>query len=206
MRPIAVPSPEIWHTSDFALLCEWRKLYRAVEVGVDRAEFAQVFLSRWINGQLYLGVDPYQPYHEMRFSREADFNVASIRFERHARIAKLIRESSRKASKDLQQEGTPVCYAPPYGFVYIDASHKYKDVKQDIEDWWPLVADNGILAGHDWGLPDGQFAGVEQAVLEFAESNDLQVYYTTDDTPQSWYIYKSGMPGSDWVRNTRETT
>tara|TARA_Y100000310_G_scaffold343561_1_gene451810 strand:- start:1886 stop:2479 length:594 start_codon:yes stop_codon:yes gene_type:complete len=34
-------------------------------------------------------------------------------------------------------------------FVLIDASHKYKDVKDDIKNWLPKVRKGGILAGDD---------------------------------------------------------
>ena len=32
-------------------------------------------------------------------------------------------------------------------FVFIDASHKYADVKDDINHWLPKVRENGMLAG-----------------------------------------------------------
>lgn len=47
-----------------------------------------------------------------------------------------------------------------FDFVYVDASHRYQDVKQDIADWWPMVRPGGMLAGHDY------LGQVEQAVNE----------------------------------------
>jgi len=46
-------------------------------------------------------------------------------------------------------------------FVFIDASHKYNDVKEDIKSWLTKVRKGGILAGDDiiW-------SGVERAVKE----------------------------------------
>lgn len=35
-------------------------------------------------------------------------------------------------------------------FVFIDASHEYEDVKNDISVWLPKVKRGGILAGHDY--------------------------------------------------------
>lgn len=46
--------------------------------------------------------------------------------------------------------------------VYIDASHDYDSVKQDIALWLPHVRDGGIIAGHDYGF----FEGVTRAVYE----------------------------------------
>jgi predicted O-methyltransferase YrrM len=37
-----------------------------------------------------------------------------------------------------------------FDFVYVDARHDYKGVLLDLEDWWPLVNEGGIMAGHDY--------------------------------------------------------
>lgn len=70
------------------------------------------------------------------------------------------------------------------GFVHIDASHAYRDVKADINAWWPTILSGGILAGHDWN-----FNSVKRAVKEFAKEIDATINLTLDPTP-SWYIYK----------------
>ena len=36
-------------------------------------------------------------------------------------------------------------------FVFIDADHRYENVKADIEAWINKVKNNGIIAGHDYG-------------------------------------------------------
>lgn len=46
-------------------------------------------------------------------------------------------------------------------FVFIDASHEYSDVKNDILAWKPKVKKNGILAGHDYNAK-----GVDKAINE----------------------------------------
>ena len=48
-------------------------------------------------------------------------------------------------------------------FVFIDASHEYCDVKDDIDAWLPKIKSGGILAGHDY---DDNWPGVKQAVNE----------------------------------------
>jgi hypothetical protein len=56
-------------------------------------------------------------------------------------------------------------------FVFIDASHEYEDVKNDIFHWYPKVKDGGILAGHDY-----HHDPVKQAVLESGLKN-IKVEY-----------------------------
>lgn len=34
--------------------------------------------------------------------------------------------------------------------VFVDASHLYEDVKQDVEDWYPKLKKDGIMSGHDY--------------------------------------------------------
>jgi len=47
-------------------------------------------------------------------------------------------------------------------FLFIDGSHRYEDVKKDIESWYPKVKRGGIISGHDYFSPD-----VKRAVMEF---------------------------------------
>jgi len=58
-----------------------------------------------------------------------------------------------------------------FKFVFIDATHEYESLKEDIFAWRPLVEKGGILAGHDydWGYP-----GVVHAVREFISPTPLQ--------------------------------
>jgi hypothetical protein len=53
-------------------------------------------------------------------------------------------------------------------FVFIDASHEYQAVKNDIEAWYPKVKDGGVLAGHDYKC----WYGVTRAVDEFVKDNN----------------------------------
>jgi predicted O-methyltransferase YrrM len=48
-------------------------------------------------------------------------------------------------------------------FVFIDGSHEYNNVKNDIKKWLPKIRKNGILAGHDYQIC---FSDVVRAVLE----------------------------------------
>jgi len=47
--------------------------------------------------------------------------------------------------------------------VFIDASHKYRHVKEDIIAWLPKVKDGGMLCGHDYCPAE---TGVYRAVNE----------------------------------------
>lgn len=52
--------------------------------------------------------------------------------------------------------------------IYIDASHEYESVYQDLCAWYPHVKGHGILCGDDWA-----YSEVQKAVEKFAEENHL---------------------------------
>jgi predicted O-methyltransferase YrrM len=64
-------------------------------------------------------------------------------------------------------------------FLFLDASHEYNDVKNDISAWLPKIRKKGILAGHDY---QSCFPGVIIAVNE-----SLNTF--TVDTKQKCFIY-----------------
>jgi hypothetical protein len=54
-------------------------------------------------------------------------------------------------------------------FVFLDASHLYENVKNDIDAWKPKIKIGGIFAGHDYfslGMESGSPFGVKRAVDE----------------------------------------
>jgi predicted O-methyltransferase YrrM len=50
--------------------------------------------------------------------------------------------------------------------VFLDASHKYEDVRADILAWLPKVKSGGILAGHDYTYRNDDWPDVRRAVDE----------------------------------------
>lgn len=55
-------------------------------------------------------------------------------------------------------------------FVFIDASHDYHNVINDIYAWYPKVKSGAVLAGHDYAFP-----GVEKAVNEFLQKENYNL-------------------------------
>lgn len=71
-------------------------------------------------------------------------------------------------------------------FVFIDSSHEYDDVKNELEKWYPKIKAGGVLAGHDYHH-QGLWAGVGKAVDEFCEKNNIKL---TPIGQLSWCIQK----------------
>jgi glycosyltransferase involved in cell wall biosynthesis len=56
-------------------------------------------------------------------------------------------------------------------FIFIDASHEYEDVRDDIIAWLPKLKEGGVIAGHDYITND--FPGVKKAVHEILPSIEV---------------------------------
>lgn len=70
-----------------------------------------------------------------------------------------IKSTSIEASKQFEDNSLD--------FIFIDASHEYEDVKNDIKVWLPKVKPGGVFAGHDYFYEgEDYFPGVKRAVNE----------------------------------------
>ena len=54
-------------------------------------------------------------------------------------------------------------------FIFIDADHRYEAVTKDLQNWFPKLKTDGIIAGHDW-----PWDSVRNAVTDFFK-RDLPV-------------------------------
>jgi hypothetical protein len=72
----------------------------------------------------------------------------------------------RERTQIIQATGDLACFMFEPGqldFVFIDANHRYDEVRQDIDEWLLKIKPGGLLCGHDYG---GRQQGVKQAVDE----------------------------------------
>jgi len=66
---------------------------------------------------------------------------------------KIMKMTTHVASKQIENGSLD--------FIFIDADHSYRGVKQDIQDWLPKIRKGGTISGHDIGTPS-----VKKAVVE----------------------------------------
>lgn len=169
----------VYDRSDLALLCNERGIRVAAEIGTDLGVYACQFMEKF-KGDFLLCVDSYEPYPQMPYDRTGEMMTACIALSRfHGRVKMIRARSPEAAHNRLLPDWLKI------GFIYIDADHRYEPVKADIEAWWEVLNDGGILAGHDYDIR----RGVKDAVDEFAGRHGLTVHLTRDH-PQSWYVFK----------------
>jgi predicted O-methyltransferase YrrM len=89
--------------------------------------------------------------------------IRNIKDSPHAQRIYPIQNTSINGARILQHH--KICAE----LVYIDGSHEYADVHDDLCAFWPLVALGGIMFGDDVGFP-----GVGPAVIRFTMERNLE--------------------------------
>lgn len=177
--------PKLKDRAEFASLLNGRGLTGlAIEVGVCRGEFSEVFIKEWGGDKLYL-VDPWETLEDYSDSlndhdRYVDYIECWNRLQPYFDRVELIRKLSKDAV-NLFADNT-------FDFVYIDANHEYEYVKEDLYLWYPKVKSGGLFAGHDI-YSTVTWPGVKQAVHEFIGVIGVEIE-TTWETGGSWYFFK----------------
>ncbi|MXR50430.1 hypothetical protein GRX03_02255 [Halovenus sp. WSH3] len=155
-----------------------RENITAAEIGVWEGSNAEYLLNHLDIDELFL-IDPFDAYDEYP-ERKSDPNKMSAAQEKaHTRLDKYdnvrwIEQYSSEAIKEIDRE---------LDYVFVDGNHHYEYVKSDIENYYSLLAEDGIIAGDD-----ADWNGVAQAVTEFAVENELQPHFERDHP--DWFFIK----------------
>lgn len=79
-----------------------------------------------------------------------------------------------------------------FDWVYLDASHRYKDTLEELELLQNKIKHDGIILGDDWySTPGHKFAGQYRAINEFVANTDFELV-RADDNDHQWVIRRSG--------------
>jgi len=167
-----IPRPSILRMRDIF----GKNLVKGAEIGVHRGHNAKSILKELNIDKLYL-VDAWLNYEGIEWNR---LNIV----ENYEFVLKLFKNNKRvEIIKDLSKNAIEFVNDNSLDFVYIDANHQYKYVRQDITLWSKKVKEGGIIAGHDIY----NFSGILKAVMEICnkESYDFKI-----EIPD-WYFIKT---------------
>lgn len=186
-----------------------------VEIGVNDGDFSDFLLSNWDCKKLY-SVDPWKNYDDYSDAYNKDQKIldnkylnTKKRLSQFGSKSEIIRLPSVEASKLFPDNF--------FDFIYIDAAHEYKFVKEDIDSWLPKLKQNGIIAGHDF-VPDGTYYfkmggvsefGVRRAVYECFDEDKVNVAGPFNFDPKkagkiewpSWFITPNKATSSNKNKN-----
>lgn len=168
----------------------------------NRLELAKYFAERGLNTGAEIGVSDGR-YSEVLCRSNPKLKLMCIDVWNNERIfalakkklavynTELIRQSSVEAAKDVADDSLD--------FVFIDADHNYKSVRNDILAWVPKVKSGGIVSGHDYYVfPYSRNRGVIDAVDEYVSKHNIKLHLTEwdynaqsrDDRQPSWFFIK----------------
>ena len=120
---------------------------------------------------------------------EESYNKVISKFKNFSNV-EIRREFSVEAANNFPDDF--------FDWIYIDASHRYEEIKRDLDAWYPKLKSKGVFCGDDYIDKKGGAAydfGVVQAVNEFLDDKNLILEYTTNKndpkhpSPQ-WAIIK----------------
>lgn len=141
-----------------------------VEIGTWKGRSARAIGDNLCDGSYLWCIDAYDTRSDLIESAtrgdvvwsEAQSNLRDL-IERERVLTR--RFDSGFAAKSLEHAGIKP------DFVFIDGSHDYESVRDDIRAWLPLLREHGVLCGHDYGV----YPGVGQAVREaFGNGNGFK--------------------------------
>jgi len=152
-----------------------------VEIGVWKGDNAERLCEELDIKKMYL-IDPYDKYEEWDFPN-ANNDISKAETEARDKLSEYdfitwIRDHSDNAVTEIEDE---------IDYVYIDGNHSYDFVKSDLDNYYELLADDGVIAGDDI-----HFSGVAQAVSEFAVERNLQPHFEKEFP--DWYFINNRRP------------
>jgi hypothetical protein len=138
-----------------------------IEIGVFAGGHAERILNSGID-KLY-GVDPYKMYNPGMPGLESqedwnllhDFVMLRLKGENYIHY----RYESNTAFNMLKNK--------LFDFVFIDGLHTYEQLKQDLENYNPLVKKGGIIACHDYAHP--YFPELTTCINEFSVKHNTDI-------------------------------
>jgi hypothetical protein len=142
-----------------------------IEIGSYVGESTMMFCE---NFKEVISIDPHVGEYDINdpaVSNHASFKVVYDKFMKNMEPYtnfRHIRMTSDEAIKHLI--GVKV------DFIYIDGLHTYKQVKKDIENYLPLISEDGFIGGHDYGE---NWKEVVEAVNESLSSNPDKTFVDT---------------------------
>lgn len=162
-----------WFQPEAQWLYRWRveqapsnRFSRFVEVGSWKGKSAAFMAVEIANSNkpitLYC-VDHWLGSNEIEHKKDPELPRIYEIFRKNLRQFKNVIPLRMRSSKAAQvfQNGS-------LDFVFIDGSHEYHDVKEDICAWGPKLKPTGILSGDDWLWPD-----VKKAVCELVPNGNV---------------------------------
>jgi len=154
---------------------------KGAEIGVRLGMYSREICAGIPNVKL-LCIDPYHPGPDVGWDEQEDRYRMAKELLAPGDVT-MIRKTSLQAAEQDVPKGS-------LDFVYIDASHKFDDVMQDIIVWADRIRPGGIISGHDYQIED-----VRVAVDAYVKMHNYELFITEKsehypNSAPSWFFSK----------------
>jgi len=159
----------------------------AIENAKDGALFIEV--GSWMGkSTAFMGVEIVNSRKKINlvcidaWSSEVDKDIAKYRLDTELAFNEFKKNISIfpfvTYYKMLSDEASKLFLNESADFVFIDASHHYNDVKNDISCWFPKVKTGCVLAGHDANEPSVALA-LKDSNINYGVTINTWVHHKT---------------------------
>ena len=166
------------------LICSLHLNGVGVEIGVWDGYFSHFIIKNSKFTRFY-SVDAWDAKYtkEQLTQRDSDeaFKSAQLKLAQFRGVSQLVKLPSLEAACLFKDDY--------FDFIYIDASHDYASVKNDVNIWWKKLKYGGIFSGHDYCEKTNY--GVISAVNEFMRASNQTLNLTDEPVYKSWWVKKA---------------
>lgn len=164
------------------------------EIGTQRGVHAELML-RLIPGLHLYCIDAWENYPRYRdFTRSLphEYERAKALLAPYPECA-LIRKFSMDAVGDFEDNSLD--------FVYIDAAHDFKHVAEDVCEWARKVRVEGVVFGHDFKRPVGDYVcNVKDVIPGYCYAHNINPWFVLGQTGKNDGMYREGTQSWMFVR------
>lgn len=134
-----------YESIDFLLNKVIKQNIKILEIGSNQGGSCVLFglYAKEYNGQV-ISIDNYD---RDCFGKKGDYTPVLRAFQYNIQQFKI--ENFVKQIKLTSLEANSLFKDEEFDFIFIDGSHLYPDIKEDLDIWFPKVKKGGIFCGHD---------------------------------------------------------
>jgi len=164
------------HSDVLCSILKTRDYSYGCEVGVHAGDTTEFLLKNLPLIKRYYSIDPwklYEMYDGKMYRKPGNrkFGSLDLAMKNYFKVIRPYKDkvityqmTSVEASKHLPKDYLD--------WVFIDANHEYKYIKENLDLWSWRVKTGGVVAGHDYG---NKWKGIKKAVDEFVPKDKLKI-------------------------------
>jgi len=145
---------------------------RIAEIGSWKGRSTRAMADNLSDGAVIVAVDTWVGSDEDAHHAELNVQLNGWLFDEFKRSMNGLSPFKVQPFQMTSIEAAHLLKDARFDMIFIDAAHDYENVKADISAWKPLLAEGGLLCGHDYGT----WPGVTQAVDETVGSVRLAAF------------------------------